>query len=107
MAGEIPLLVILLITGIGSAGLVTLAGMALYRRRSLSHFLVTVAIGTLLLRTFLGGVTMGGFMSMHTHHVIEHFLDAVVIGLLFAAVYVTRSIDTTPELADQHSTRHD
>jgi ABC-type branched-subunit amino acid transport system permease subunit len=93
-AGVSPsLFVVLVLTTLGSAALGALAGMALYRRRSLPYFLVTVAIGTLLLRSLLGIGTLGGVTSMATHHLLEHLLDAVVIGLLFAAVYVARSAD--------------
>lgn len=99
MAEEL-LLVILAITAVGSAVLGSLAGMALFRRRSLSYFLVTIAIGTLLLRSFLGMVTIPGLISTHTHHVLEHILDTLVIGLLFAAVYVARSIEPDSQLTE-------
>lgn len=93
----LSLVVVLAVTTVGSAILGSIAGMALYRRRSLPYFLVTVAIGTLLLRSLLGIGTLGGLTSMATHHLLEHLLDAVVIGLLFAAVYVARSTDDRPE----------
>lgn len=85
--------VILTAAGLGSAVLVAVAMGALFRRRSLSYFLVTVAIGTFTLRTFLAIVTFTGLISEHTHHLVEHVFDVVVIGLLFAAVYATRRTD--------------
>lgn len=93
MADQFLLPVILAMTAIGTAALVVLAMMALFRRRSLSYFLVTMAIGTLLLRTFLGAVTLGGLVSPHAHHLLEHVFDALVISLLFTAVYAARRTD--------------
>lgn len=108
MTGQLSLSIVLLLAGIGSAALVALAGLALYRRRSHSYLLVTIALGTLLVRTFLGGVTVGGLMSMQTHHVLEHVLDALVIGLLFAAVYAARSVDPAPDPNEpRHEESHD
>lgn len=91
MPDQVTLYASLVVAGIGSVILVTIAGMALFRRRSLSYFLITMAIGTLALRSFLGVVTLAGYISIHLHHVLEHLLDAVVIGLLFVAVYAART----------------
>lgn len=96
MADQHLLPPILVFAGIGSGVLVAVATAALLRRQSLSYSLVTLAIGTLLLRSFVGAVTLGGVVSTHTHHLIEHFLDAVVIGLLFVAVYAARRIEPEP-----------
>lgn len=93
MADQHLLPVVLAVAGLGSAALVAVAVTALFRRRSLSYFLVTTAIGTLLLRAFLGAVTLGGLVAQHNHHVLEHVLDVIVIGLLFTAVYAARRID--------------
>lgn len=82
----------LVVAGLGSALLVAVAGAALFRRRSLSYLLVTLAIVILALRSFLGVVTVAGHLSLHGHHVVEHALDALVIGLLFAAVYAVRTM---------------
>lgn len=95
MAAEYLLPLILLIAGLGGVLLVTLSSLALFRRQSLSYFLVTLAIATLVVRSFLGTVMLGGLLSDYSHHLLEHVLDIVVIGLLFTAVLVTRRIDTT------------
>lgn len=84
------LLVVLAVASLGSAVLVALATIALLRRRSVSYSLVAAAIGALLVRNLLGVVTHGGMLPGHTHHVVEHALDVVVVGLLFAAVVLAR-----------------
>lgn len=89
---------VLVVAGLGAAALVTVSCLALFRRQSLSYLLVTLAIGTLLLRSFLGTVMLGGLVSEHSHHLLEHLLDVFVIGLLFAAVFATRRIDATAPL---------
>lgn len=103
MPDQLTLYASLVVAGVGSAVLVTLAGIALFQRRSLSYFLITMAIGTLALRSFLGGVMLAGYMSPHMHHVVEHLLDALVIGLLFAAVYAVRTIRPEPPFEENRS----
>jgi len=97
MPDQLTLYASLVVAGIGSVLLVVLASAALFRRRSLSYFLITMAIGTLALRSFLGAVTVAGYLSLRSHHVLEHVLDALVIGLLFAAVYAVRTIRPDPQ----------
>ncbi len=105
MTAEFLLYGILVVAGLGSAALVGVAGIALFRRRSLSYFLVTMAIGTLLLRSFVGAVTIGGLIPPETHHLLEHGLDAVVIVLLFTAVYAARRIDPQPRAEQKYQSR--
>lgn len=106
MADQYLMPVILSVAGLGSAALVAVALRALFRRRSLSYSLVTMAIGTFLLRTFLAAVTFTGLVSQHTHHLVEHVFDAVVVGLLFAAVYAARRIDPQSSTGTRYG-RHD
>lgn len=80
MTDEFILPVILVVAGLGSGVLAGVAALALFRRQSLSYPLETLAVGTLLLRSFLGVVTLGGLVSAHEHHLLEHALDAVVLG---------------------------
>lgn len=96
MSDEFLFPVILVVAGVGSAILVGISVLALFRRQSLPYFLVTLAIGTFLLRTFLGAVMLGGMLSSHMHHLIEHLLDAVAMGLLFMAVYTARRSGSEP-----------
>lgn len=107
MADQYLMPVILGAAGLGSAVLVAVALGALFRRRSLSYFLVTMAIGTFLLRTFLATVTYTGLVSAHSHHLLEHVFDVVVIGLLFAAVYATRRIDARSPTAARFGNHDD
>jgi len=100
MPDQLTLYASLAVAGLGSALLVAVAGAALFRRRSLSYFLITVAIGALALRSFLGAMEVAGYMSSHGHHVVEHVLDALVIGLLFAAVYAVRTMGPETQLDD-------
>jgi hypothetical protein len=102
MANEFLLPLTLGIASLGSALLVGVSVLALFRRQSLSYFLVTLAIGTLLLRSFLGAVTLWGLVSAHAHHFLEHVLDALVIGLLFTAVYAARQFEPEPKTTDRY-----
>lgn len=97
MSDECLLPVILVVAGYGSAVLVGISAVALFRRQSLPYFLVTLAIGTFLLRSLLGAVVLGGMVSSHTHHLLEHVLDALVMGLLFTAVYAARQVEPEPK----------
>ena len=102
MAPQLALVAILTVAGLGSAVLVAVASAAFLRRRSWSYFLVTVALGALVVRTLLGAITIGGIISLETHHIIEHLLDALAVGLLFAAVYAARTVRPNPALDDQY-----
>lgn len=94
---ELPLLTVLALAGLGSGFLVAVSLGALVRRRSWSYFLVTIAIATLVLRTLLGVVTLGEFVSLELHHLLEHVLDLLIVGLLFGAVYLARTVAPTDE----------
>ncbi len=89
-AGTDPLALVLGLAGLGSVVVVALALVALARRRSWSYFLVTAALGTLLVRTSLGALSVGGVMALGDHHLHEHALDVVMIALLLGAVYLAR-----------------
>lgn len=93
MPDEYLLPFILAIAGLGAGLLVAVSSLAVFRRRSLPYVLVTLAIGTLLLRSFLGTVMLGGLVSGHSHHFLEHVLDVLVVGLLFTAVHTARRIE--------------
>lgn len=93
MTDEHLLPFILAIAGLGAGLLVAVSSLALFRRQSLPYVLVTLAIGALLLRSFLGTVMLGGLLSGHSHHFLEHVLDVIVVGLLFTAIYTARRIE--------------
>lgn len=95
----------LLIAGLGSILLVLVAGLAFLRRRSWSFFLVTLALGALAFRAVLGGISVTGLVAVDIHHLVEHLLDALVIGLLFAAIYAARTVDPRASLTERQYER--
>lgn len=98
---------ILVVAGLGSGVLVALSFTALVRRRSWPYFLVTLAIGSLMLRSFLGVVMVGGYLSPDIHHLLEHFLDVLTIVLLFSAIYVARTANPEPTFDNSHHPQDD
>lgn len=100
------LLLVLTAASLASAALLTLAMMALFRRRSLSYYLIAAATGTLLVRSILGVVAHTGVFPGHTHHVVEHILDVTVVGLVFRAVVMARRNVSEPP-ADRRYGRFD
>lgn len=90
MVGEYLLYAVLALAGLGSILLVGTSMMALLRRRSLSYFLVTLALAMLVLRSLLGAVMVGDILSADVHHLLEHVLDVIVIGSLLTAVITAR-----------------
>jgi hypothetical protein len=93
LIGEVALPTILVITGIASLVILGLGVVALAQRRSRSYLLITMALGTLVGRTLVGGLAMNGAIAMEFHHLIEHTLDGVMAVLLLAAVYYARTTE--------------
>jgi len=91
MANEWVLAVVLALGGLGSAGVVGLALVALLQRRSWSYLLVTLALVTLGARAVVGTFSLMGMLSIPTHHTAEHLLDVLMAGLVIAAVYTART----------------
>lgn len=81
---------------LGSAVLTGLALAAFVRRRSRSFLLVALAVATLLTRSAVGALSLAGGLSLGTHHLLEHGLDAVMAALVVAAVYYARSVRREP-----------
>ena len=104
LASELFLAVVLGLAGLGGAGIIALALVALVRRRSWSYLLVTLALATLLARVVVGSASMLGLLSVGTHHTLEHVLDVLMAGLVIAAVYTARTArrraGEAPEVAD-------
>lgn len=90
---EHPLWIVVTVATIGSSLLVLLAGMALLRRRTWSYLFITVAIGMMAIRSLVGILALWDPLEVETHHVLEHLFDVVAISLLFAAIYVARTVD--------------
>lgn len=95
------LVLVLVLSGLASLGILALAVAALIRRRSWSYLLVTLAIGMLGLRVTLGGLMLTGLIDLETHHLIEHGVDFLMAGLLLAAVYVARTTNRPSEKQDR------
>ena len=89
--------VVLVFAGIASIAIVGLASVAISRRRSWPYLLVTLALTTLLVRTAFGMLSLGDLLSSTTHHILEHSLDVLAVGLLVGAVYLARSVDPRGE----------
>lgn len=98
---------VLVVGGLGAAALVVVAGLALLRRRTLSYLLVTGAIAGVALRAVLGAVTVGGALPVEAHHLLEHALDALVVGLLFGAIYAARTAEPDRHLDENRRPPHD
>lgn len=84
------LTLVLLAAGLGAAAVVGIALAALARRRTVPYLLVALAVGAILLRTVVGGLSMQGALGTGTHHLAEHVLDVLMVGLVIAAVLLAR-----------------
>ena len=83
--------VVLGVASLVAAVVIGVALAALLQRRSMPYLLVTLAFGTLLARSAVGGWLVMGEMDAAVHHTVEHGLDAVMAGLVIAAVYTART----------------
>jgi hypothetical protein len=64
---------------------------AFLRRRAVSYLLIAVAFSTFLGKMAIGIAHLTGRMGVGPHHLVEHSLDIVMMGLVLAAVYYARS----------------
>ncbi|MBX0321805.1 hypothetical protein EGH21_02045 [Halomicroarcula sp. F13] len=84
---------VLLVSGVATAALCAL-GLAAYRRRgSRAYLLVALALGALVARPLLAGLSMVGAISPTSHHTLEHAADALVVALVLGAVYYSRQVE--------------
>lgn len=86
----------ILLSVLGLATLVTtalflVAFSAARRRQTTPYFLLTAAIGLLVVRSLVGIGTATGQVPMPVHHVIEHTSDALIALILLGAVYRSRT----------------
>jgi heme A synthase len=90
-------MLVIVLGGVASLVLVAVGLLALERRRSRSYLLVVAALGTLLAKAAIGGLTLLSVFPRTLHHPLEHALDLVMASLLLAAVYFARRpTDRTP-----------
>lgn len=97
---SLPLLALITLAGMGAAVLLGLGLAAFMRRQSRPYLLIVGALAALLGRSTVAGITMSGLLAPTEHHVVEHGLDVVLVGLVIAAVYYARTV-TQP--TDAHS----
>jgi len=87
---SVALPVVLGLAALSAALVIGVALAALLQRRSMPYLLVLLAFVTLLARTAVGVAVMTGSVGETAHHTLEHGLDAVMAGLVIAAVYTAR-----------------
>lgn len=86
--GSIPLLVVILVAGIGTGILFLVSLVAYARRRTTQYRLISIAVGALWVRSIVGAGTVLGYVPMIVHHFVEHSLDFLVAAIVLYAVYV-------------------
>jgi predicted permease len=73
-------------------------GLAAYRRRrSRAYLLVTLALAALVARPLVAVLSAAAVVPPDLHHLIEHALDVVVVGLVLGAVYYARTVERRVE----------
>lgn len=90
---SVPLLVALSLGGVGAVAVAGLGVVAWLRRGSRSYLLVALALSTLLARSGVAALTLGGVIPWESHHTLEHGLDVAMAGLVIAAVYYARRVE--------------
>lgn len=90
LAHPVAMAALLTVGGVSAAILVALGLVALTRRGTRAYALVALALVTLLARAVLGAVALFDAVPVATHHLLEHVLDALMAGLVLAAVYHAR-----------------
>ena len=91
----VALWAVLAVGALGAAVVVGLGLVAYRSRRSLPYLLVVIALSTVLARVCLGLGYAIGWLPFHTHHLVEHTLDVVLLALLIGAVLTARRSDPT------------
>lgn len=88
--GSLVLLGIILLAGVGTGLLFVASLVTCLRRRSRRYIVVTVAVGALFIRSFIGVGTVSGVVPMMYHHVIEHSLDFTIAAMVLYAAYLSK-----------------
>jgi heme A synthase len=83
-------LVFIILGGIISSILASMSVFAFSQRRSRPYLLVSLALGMLAAKAFIGGLTVFRIIPTARHHMIEHGLDFITALLLIAAVIFAR-----------------
>lgn len=85
--GSIPLLAVILGAGLGTGVLFAVSVVAYVRRGGTQFKLISVAVGALFARSFVGIGTVFGVVPMWIHHFAEHSLDFLIAATVLYAVY--------------------
>ncbi|MES3160321.1 MAG: hypothetical protein PPP55_01970 [Halorubrum sp.] len=85
--GSTPLLLVILLAGVGTGVLFAVSLAAYARRGGRRLLLVSLAIGALWGRSIVGAGTVLGYVPMPAHHYLEHTLDFAIAATVLYAVY--------------------
>lgn len=108
--GSLLLLGIILLAAVGTGALFVVSFLAYRQRRSQRYLLITVAVGTLVLRSIIGIGTVLGYTPMMVHHLIEHTFDFLIAALILYAVVRSRPSDLNEDainLQSEGSSQHE
>ncbi|AFZ73435.1 DUF7471 family protein [Natronobacterium gregoryi] len=95
-----PILLAVIVLAVLGTTILFLCGVVAYsRRRSLRYLLITIVLGLLVGRSFVGLGTAFGVVPMTIHHLVEHGVDLTIAVLILYAVY--RSGPGTDEPASE------
>ena len=85
--GQIPVLVALPVATLGSLLLVGVGAMSLYRRRSISYLLVTLALAAFTTQILASTLTYVNLLSDATYQALDYVSNAVTVLLILGAIY--------------------
>jgi len=94
---SVLLLSVLALAGLGTGVLFAGSALAAWQRRDTRYMLVTLAVGTLFLRSVVGAGTILGYTPRVVHHLFEHTFACLIAALVLYAV-----LRTGPTDIDQH-----
>ena len=84
--GSIPLLVVIVLAGVGTGLLFVVSLLTYLDRRTTRYLLVAIAVGALFGRSVVGIGTVLGLVPMPIHHLVEHSLDFLIAAVILYAV---------------------
>ncbi|MDQ2049442.1 hypothetical protein RBH26_02990 [Natronolimnohabitans sp. A-GB9] len=99
------LLTVIALAALGTTILFCCGLVAYSRRRTLRYLLITVVLGLLVVRSFVGLGTVFGLVPMTIHHLVEHSLDFGIAVLILYAVYRSGSGNSVTTGSDAGTTR--
>ncbi|WP_157971537.1 sulfite exporter TauE/SafE family protein [Halorussus litoreus] len=84
---HVPVLVALPVASVGSLLLVGVGAVALYRRRSVSYLLVTLALVAFTAQTLASTLTYLDVLAGDTYQLLDYLSNAVTVLLILGAIY--------------------